>query len=103
MVMQKILMDKKKRYNEEVLLSSEIKKVIKGLKEYQKAQFGYWEEVVGKKLSSVAIPLKDKKGILYVKVPDSVWRFELSMRKDELKEKINQHLNKQYIKEIIFL
>jgi predicted nucleic acid-binding Zn ribbon protein len=96
-------MDRKKRQSNEVLLSYEVKKIIKGLKENQKKQFKYWEEVVGEKLSGIAQPIKDKKGILYVKVPDSVWRFELSMRKDELKEKINQHLNKQYIKEIIFL
>jgi len=38
-----------------------------------------------------------------VKVEDSVWRFELSRRKEELVSKINEQLKKSIYKEIVFI
>jgi hypothetical protein len=58
---------------------------------------------VGEKRARVAIPIKNKKGVLFVKVEDAVWRFELTKRKDELIDKVNLHLKKNTIKDIVFI
>jgi len=84
-------------------LSSEVNELIRGLRDYRKERFAFWENVVGEKISKVAIPVKDKKGVLFVKVEDSIWRFELSRRKEELINKLNEHLKKNTIKDIVFI
>ncbi|MGH2574160.1 MAG: DUF721 domain-containing protein [Ignavibacteria bacterium] len=93
----------KKHSQSQSSLKTEINKLVKNLKSYQKERFAYWEEIVGEKIANVAIPIKNKKGILLVKVPDSVWRFELTRRKDEIITLINEHLKKNSIKDIVFL
>ena len=84
-------------------LKNEITGLVKGIKNFQKQQFPYWEEVVGVKIAAVAVPVRNKKGVLFVKVEDSIWRFELTRSKDEIIKKINEHLNKKIIKDIVFI
>jgi predicted nucleic acid-binding Zn ribbon protein len=85
------------------LLSSEVNDLVSSLKSYRKDRFVFWENVVGEKIAKVAFPVKDKKGVLFVKVEDSIWRFELARRKEELIDKINEHLKKNSIKDIVFI
>ncbi len=47
-----------------------------------------WEDVVGEKVSGVTRPEKLEHGILSVKVTNSVWRYELTMRKREILKKL---------------
>jgi hypothetical protein len=84
-------------------ISSEISELIDGIKTLQKEKYLFWEETVGRKISKVAVPVKEKKGVLFIKVQDSIWRFELVRRKDELIAKINEHLKKNSIKDIVFI
>jgi predicted nucleic acid-binding Zn ribbon protein len=84
-------------------LKTEINKLVKGLRDFQKQQFPFWEEVVGARIAKVAVPVKNKKGVLFVKVEDAIWRFELTRSKDEIIKKINHHLNKNIIKDIVFI
>jgi predicted nucleic acid-binding Zn ribbon protein len=95
--------DFKKRSQRRSTLKDEVNELLKGVKKYQKAKYAYWEEVVGEKIGKVAVPVKNKKGVLFVKVEDSVWRFELTRRKEELITKINGHSNKNAIKDIVFI
>ena len=60
-----------------------------------------WKELIGKNLQKFVIDAKMYKGNLYVKLNSSVLRNELSYKKSELKERINNRLGKQVIKEII--
>ena len=60
-----------------------------------------WKELIGKNLQKFVIGAKMHKGNLYVKLSSSVLRNELSYKKSELKERINNRLGKQVIKEII--
>jgi predicted nucleic acid-binding Zn ribbon protein len=103
MAQRKQPIDFKIRTKHQSLLRNEINELIKGVKKYQKEKFIYWEEVVGEKISNVAVPVKNKKGVLFVKVQDSVWRFELTRRKDEIISKINKHSKKNLIKDIVFI
>ena len=84
-------------------LGYEIDELIKGIKKFQKAKFKFWEEVVGEKIAGVAVPVKNKKGVLFVKVEDAVWRFELTRRKEEIITKVNEHSNKNTLKDIVFI
>jgi predicted nucleic acid-binding Zn ribbon protein len=95
--------DFKKRSQHRSTLKDEVNGLLKGVKKYQKARYAYWEEVVGEKIGKVAVPVKNKKGVLFVKVEDSVWRFELTRRKEELITKINEFSNKSKIKDIVFI
>lgn len=95
--------DFKKRSQHRSLLKDEINELIKGVKKYRKAKYAYWEDVVGEKIGKVAFPVKNKKGVLFVKVEDSVWRFELTRRKQELISKINEFSKKKTLKDIVFI
>ncbi len=103
MVQSKQPIDFKERRQSQSPLGNEIGELIQGIKKYQKAKFKFWEEVVGEKIANVAVPVKNKKGVLFVKVADSVWRFELTRRKEEIITKINEHSNKNTLKDIVFI
>lgn len=93
----------KKHSHNQTSLKTEIGRLIRGVKDLQKARFPFWEDVVGEKIASVAVPVKNKKGVLLVKVSDSIWRFELTRRKAEIISKVNEHLKKNSIKDIVFI
>ena len=90
------------RHSNKILdLNKGIAELIKSLKKERQRKFGFWEKAVGKKISEVAVPYRVKNEILLVKVSDSVWRFELTKRKEELLTKVNEN-TKTKIKDIIF-
>ena len=60
-----------------------------------------WKELIGDSLQKFVVGAKVRKGNLHVKLSSSVLRNELSYKKNELKEKINQKLGKEIVKEII--
>ncbi len=95
--------DFKTRTKRVASLKNELNGLIKGIKKYQRDRFAYWELTVGEKIAKVAVPVKNKKGVLFVKVEDAVWRFELTRRKDEILNKINEHSKKSLIKDIVFI
>jgi len=59
-----------------------------------------WDGVVGKKVAEHAKPFSIKKGILLVKVTDSIWLQELEFKTEGIKEKLNSKLQRQAIKKI---
>ncbi len=54
--------------------------------------FLFWDEVVGKEIAAYAQPDVFKRGILWVKVIDSIHMHQLHFKKFELLQKINQRL-----------
>ena len=60
-----------------------------------------WKELIGDSLQKFVVSAKIYKGNLYVKLSSSVLRDELSYKKSELKEQINQKLGREIVKEII--
>jgi DNA-binding IclR family transcriptional regulator len=84
-------------------LNSEISELLNNLKNIQKDKYAFWYDAVGEKIAKVAVPVYNKKGVLMVRVEDSVWRFELTRRKPEIIENVNKNLNSNNkIKDIIF-
>jgi predicted nucleic acid-binding Zn ribbon protein len=100
---QKPPINYKTRSGLQTTLKFEVNELVKGLRNFQKQQFSFWEDVVGARIAKVAVPVKNKKGVLFVKVEDAVWRFELTRSKEEIIKKINEHLNKNTIKDIVFI
>jgi len=82
-------------------LNKEISALVKSLKKEKKKRFGFWEKAVGDKISDIAVPYRIKNGVLLIKVSDAVWRFELTKRKEELLESVN-NISENKIKDIIF-
>ena len=59
-----------------------------------------WEEIVGPKVAAVTIPERVSHGNLIVKVTSSVWKYELTMRKQEILQKIHQVTGSLEVKDI---
>lgn len=93
----------KKHSQKQSTLKSEMGSLIKGVRNFQKARFPFWEEVMGEKIANIAEPVVNKKGVLLVKVRDSIWRFELTRRKEEIISNLNKYLKKNSIKDIVFI
>lgn len=62
-----------------------------------------WNECVGDTISKFSKPVDIKKNKLYVSVENAVWRYELSARKTEILERVNQNLKNKVLKDIIFV
>jgi predicted nucleic acid-binding Zn ribbon protein len=62
----------------------------------------YWHEVVGKEISEKTEPIKVVKGLLFVRVNDTVWRNELQFFKNEILQKLNTKIGKKRISDIKF-
>lgn len=59
-----------------------------------------WNEVVGDTVAKRTQPEEVKHGVLVVKVDTPVWRNELSLRKKEILERLNQALGQRVINDI---
>jgi predicted nucleic acid-binding Zn ribbon protein len=94
-------LDYSKHTNRQQDLKNEISLLIKTIKKERQRKYGFWEKAVGEKISEIAVPYRVKNEILMVRVSDSVWRFELTKRKEEIMLKVNEN-SKSKIKDIIF-
>lgn len=54
-------------------------------------------------LKKVSEPVKVNKGILFLRVENSVWKSELNLRRNVIMERINKHFNSEIINSIRFL
>lgn len=61
-----------------------------------------WDSVVGKKIAKHARPSQIKKGLLLVKVTDSVWLQELEFMAETIRKRLNSKLQREAIKKIRF-
>lgn len=62
-----------------------------------------WKQCVGESIAEFSTPVELRKSKLFVSVENAAWRYELSLRKEEIMEKLNSHFNKKLIREIIFV
>lgn len=61
-----------------------------------------WDSTVGKQIALHTEPVRVTQGVMMIKVDEDVWRTELSYRKHELIQEINQKIGKKTINEIKF-
>jgi predicted nucleic acid-binding Zn ribbon protein len=62
-----------------------------------------WSECVGDSIARYSTPVELRKNKLLVSVENAVWRYELSLQKSEIIERLNERFNKKLIKEIVFI
>lgn len=90
--------DFKKRANKTVLLKDEIEMFLNelgldtGL--YSVKLAAIWKESVGEAIAKFSKPVVIKRGKLFVSVENSVWRYELSMKKQEIIKAFNENIEK---------
>ena len=60
-----------------------------------------WTKVMGKTVADYTTDIFLKNRILYVKISSSVLRHELFLQRQQIKDKMNEFANQQYIKDII--
>jgi predicted nucleic acid-binding Zn ribbon protein len=101
--MQVVSIDFKKRAKRPSELTYEVNELLESLRNVKKQRFAFWRNVVGDKIAEIAVPSYKKNSVLIVKVSDSVWRFELTRRKEELLQSVNAALSEnKKLKDIIF-
>lgn len=61
-----------------------------------------WESIVGEQVARVTTAQRMENGILFVGVKTAPWRAELTMRRLDIIEKINNALGKKTVKDIRF-
>jgi len=61
-----------------------------------------WERLVGEQIAKVTSPERFENGVLFIAVVSAPWRAELSLRRLEIKEKINARAGKNIVKDIRF-
>lgn len=98
--------DLKTRMNKTVSLKDEMDEFLKYMGVDGKMQelkiFDAWKECVGESIANHSTPEGIKHTKLFVKAENAVWRYELSLRKEEIIENLNRVLKKNVIKEIVF-
>lgn len=61
----------------------------------------YWRQVVGERIASMSEVRSFEGGVLRVHVREAVWRSELTLRREELRHKLNSLAGGEMIREII--
>jgi predicted nucleic acid-binding Zn ribbon protein len=59
-----------------------------------------WARIVGEKIASATVAEKLEKGILTVRVKNAVWRYELTMQKASILEKIAAEFGTGLVRDI---
>lgn len=62
-----------------------------------------WSSCVGDAIAKFSTPVGIKKHKLLVNVENAAWRYELSLKKNEIIDKLNNNLKKKLIRDIIFV
>lgn len=102
--------DFKKRANKCISLENEMDNFVNELGMPEKLLeleiIRIWNECVGEPISKRTKSVFIAKNKLFVKVEDAVWRFELSLRREEILKIFNENIQKikpgKKIREIIF-
>jgi len=66
------------------------------------AVFGEWAERVGREIARVARPHRVDGETLIVKVPSSAWAGELSLRQNDILERINEGRRRTLVRRLVF-
>ena len=89
-----------------IALGDALKDVIKGLGIQRKLDevrtIEMWAVLAGPQINAVTHSAWVKGDKLYVKLNSAAWRHELHFRRREWKDRLNEQLGKELVKEIVF-
>ena len=63
----------------------------------------FWKDIVGPQIASQSSAFKFEGSTLFVKVKSPCWRNELFFLKKNIIDRLNQHIKKNLIKDIVFV
>lgn len=69
---------------------------------HEQDTFVVWDQAVGERIAKVATPTRMLRGTLMVSVKSAAWRNELTMRKQEIVDRLNELLAGKIVKDIKF-
>ncbi len=61
-----------------------------------------WPEVAGEAIANVTEQVWMRHGALHVKVRSSAWRHQLQFQRQQWRERMNQHLGREVVDEVVF-
>lgn len=61
-----------------------------------------WDDVVGEQIARVARPQRIENGVLFVSVSSAPWRAELTLKRTEIIQKLNEAAGSGVVKDIRF-
>ncbi|MEO8447543.1 MAG: DUF721 domain-containing protein [bacterium] len=97
----------KTRFNKTVCLKSEMDSFMNyiglDLRMQELEILNVWNECVGDAIAKFSTPVEIRRNKLFVSVENAAWRYELSLKKNEIIEKLNLNLKKKIIRDIIFV
>ena len=103
--------DTRERMNKVICLKDELDEFMQYIGLDAKMQemkiFDVWRKSVGETINKFSTPVGLRKNTLLISVENAIWRFELSLKKQEILKSINRILNemkiKATIKDIVFV
>ena len=63
---------------------------------------GQWSEVVGKTIAEQTWPVAFERGTLFIWVRHSAWMQQLWYFQDPIREKVNAHMGREWVKQVKF-
>lgn len=63
--------------------------------------WGRWGEIVGEDVAQHCFPEKVSKGKLYIRADSPIWRQQLDLLKEDIRERINKHLGGIEISQLV--
>lgn len=101
------VIETKSRFNKTVCLRDELDDFMNyiglDLRMQELQILNVWSDCVGPAIARFSTPVEIKKSKLLIRVENASWRYELSLKKDEIISKLNQTFNKKLIRDIIFV
>lgn len=61
-----------------------------------------WPEIVGKTIAEQTMPARFDNGVLFIWVRHSVWMQQLWFFQNEIRDNVNKHLGRQWVKQVKF-
>ena len=61
-----------------------------------------WAELAGPSVIAVTDSVRVKSGRMIIKITSPTWRYELSLQREEWREKVNEYVGKEIVREVIF-
>ncbi len=61
-----------------------------------------WAELAGPSIIAVTDSVRMKSGRMIIKITSPTWRYELSLQRNEWRDRVNEYVGKDIVREVIF-
>lgn len=61
-----------------------------------------WAELAGPAIIAVTDSVRVRSGRMVVKITSPTWRYELSLQRNEWRDRVNDYVGKEVVREVIF-